>query len=741
MNNDHPLLPVPGNGPCNDVPAERGPEVSGSAARLATIGIGIVGILATSAGAQEAGSTASADGSNQTGPTAQSNPVTSLPAIEVTGTATSLPHDVPQSVATVSQQEISEQGIASLQDVLRNVPGITINAGEGGAHGDSVNLRGISVPDSFFVDGVRDIGLYQRDTFDNEAVDVLLGPSSVLFGRGSTAGVINQVTKQPTLISAASSSVEIGTAGTERATADLDWAVDDHTAVRLNLMGQSSGVADRDYVLNTRNGIAPSVAFGMDSPSTLTLSYLHQDENDIPDYGIPFIDGAPAPVNRSNYYGLLNYDRTKSTVDIGTARFEHKFNDHVSLISSLRYGHYDFAYLLSAPHLDDDYTLPPPPGTPLSDIVIYRDQPSSAGTESELINHTDLTTKFETAGISHVLITGIEVSREVSDITRYLDGIDIIPPTPLLDPNPIYSPPTPLAAAELPDSYGTDASFSAMDRIRLSLQLDLDAGLRWDRFNSHFSDEISGTSYSRDDTELSPRAALVYKPEGWQSYYASYGESYNPAIEYLTLAPSNESLSPEKDYTTEVGTKLDVLNGSLTLSGALFDTLLANARLADPDDPTVQQMPFDQRVLGLEVGASGYLANQLEIQAAYTHLDDRIVETTDPLSAGRRVPNIPTDSLNLWTTWEPGHSWKFSAGAIFMSQRFADTYNTASVPSYIVLNGMVAYQVNQHLDFQLNLNNITDRLYFNGVYYSAVDENHAVPGPGRTLLLTARVRY
>jgi catecholate siderophore receptor len=280
-----------------------------------------------------------------------------------------------------------------------------------------------------------------------------------------------------------------------------------------------------------------------------------------------------------------------------------------------------------------------------------------------------------------------------------------------------------------------------MDRMRLSAQWDLDAGLRWDRFNSYYSEETTGSAYSRNDTELSPRAALVFKPYAWQSYYASYGSSYNPAIEYLTLAPSSESLSPEKDYTTEVGTKLDFLNHALTVTGALFDTLLANARLADPDDPTVQQLPFDQRVLGLEVGASGYITDQFEVLTAYTHLDDRISASTDPLAVGKRTPNIPNDSLSLWLTWEPGHTWKVGGGAIYMGQRYADTYNTAGVPSYVVLNGMVSYRVNQHFDLQLNLNNITDKLYYNGIYYTEVDENHAVPGPGRTLLLTARVHF
>ncbi len=712
----------------------------GPAARLAAVSAAVAGILAGGARAQDAAPAGGTDGRRAT-PPPQADAVTSMPAIEVTGTATSLPHDIPQSVETVSQQEITEQGISSLQDVLRNVPGITINAGEGGAHGDSVNLRGLSVPDSFFLDGLRDIGLYQRDTFDDEAVEALLGPSSVLFGRGSTAGVINQVTKQPMLAPMEAASLEVGTAQTVRATADLNWVIGDHAAGRLNLMDERSGVADRDDVLNTRNGFAPTLAFGINTPTTLTLGYLHQYEDDVPDYGIPFIDGAPAPVNRRNYYGLINYDRTKNTVDIATARVEHKFNDHVSLSNSLRYGRYAFEYLLSAPHLDDDFTEPPAPGTPLSDILVYRDQPSSAGTEDELIDRADLTVRFEAGGVSHTLITGFELSREDSDVTLYANGIDDIPPTPLLDPNPYYSPPTPLDAVLMPHTSGSDASFEAMDRVRLGPQWDLDAGLRWDRFNSHFSEAVSGSAYARNDTELSPRAALVFKPVAWQSYYLSYGDSYNPAIEYLTLAPSSESLSPEKDHTTEVGAKIDLAHGSLALTGALFDTRLDNARLADPDDPTVQQLPFNQRVLGIELGLSGYVTKNLEIHAAYTHLDDRVTSSTDPVAEGKRVPNIPNDSMSLWATWEPGHAWKIGGGTAFTSHRFADTSDTAGVPAYVVFSAMASWSVNEHLELQVNLNNITDKLYYNGIYYTEVDENHAVPGPGRTLLLTAKVRY
>ena len=204
---------------------------------------------------------------------------------------------------TIDKKELAEQHLSLLQDALRNVPGVTLNSGEGGAHGDSVNLRGLSIPDSFFLDGVRDIGQYQRDTFNSEGVSVLLGPASAVFGRGSTSGVINSISKQPELTPLAALSVSAGQADYQRETGDFNLPLSDTAAARLTVMDQRNGVVQRDQVLYRRYGVAPTLAFGIDTPTRLTLSYFKEEENNLPDYGIPFIDGAPAQVNRSNYYG------------------------------------------------------------------------------------------------------------------------------------------------------------------------------------------------------------------------------------------------------------------------------------------------------------------------------------------------------------------------------------------------------------------------------------------------------
>jgi catecholate siderophore receptor len=235
--------------------------------------------------------------------------------------------------------------------------------------------------------------------------------------------------------------------------------------------------------------------------------------------------------------------------------------------------------------------------------------------------------------------------------------------------------------------------------------------------------------------------AAIFKPDDAQSYYLSYGTSYNPVIEYLIVAPSDQSLAPEKNSTVELGAKIKVLDGAATITGALFDTLVSNARISDPDDPTVQQAPFDQEVKGVELGMNGYLTRIWELTANYTHLDDRITATTDPLSLGKLAPNTPHDAFNLWTILEPTAAWSLGAGATAVSHRYADTENTAGVPSYVVFNAMTSYQLNDHFKLQLNLNNVTDKLYFTSIYYTGVAENHALPSAGRSLIAIASYRF
>ena len=205
--------------------------------------------------------------------------------------------DTPQTVNVIPTEVIKEQGVTNLQDALKNVPGITLNAGEGGTHGDLVNLRGFSAGDDYFIDGLRDTGIYNRDVFDVQSIEVYKGPASTLFGRGTTGGVINQVSKSAQLYPVDDFTLSGGNNSEIRGTGDVNYVLGDTSAVRVNVMGQRNNVVGRPFARTQKWGIAPTYSYGIGTDTVFSLKYLHQQEDDIPDYGIPFLFGAPAPVS------------------------------------------------------------------------------------------------------------------------------------------------------------------------------------------------------------------------------------------------------------------------------------------------------------------------------------------------------------------------------------------------------------------------------------------------------------
>lgn len=318
--------------------------------------------------------------------------------------------NTPQSITIVPQKLVEEQAGTTLRDALRNVPGITVAAGEsGGAQGDVFTLRGFNARNDMFIDGVRDSGSYFRDSFNFDSVEVLKGPSSTFFGRGSTGGIINQVSKVPRLDPSYNGIFSGGAGPLFRGTIDVNQPIPQvlpNAALRINLMAHRDDVVGRDKIELRRLGFAPSIAFGLGTPTQITLSYLLQHEDNIPDYGFPYINGAPLRVDRSTFYGLTKEDHEKTLVNIGTLRLDHRFNDIFNLRNTLRYSHVD---------RDSAVTNP----TAVLPNTLNRSRPQRDTQESILSNQTDLTAKFDTYGFKHTATTGLEVSRETFDLVRW----------------------------------------------------------------------------------------------------------------------------------------------------------------------------------------------------------------------------------------------------------------------------------------------------------------------------------
>jgi outer membrane receptor for monomeric catechols len=262
--------------------------------------------------------------------------------------------DTPKSVTVIPAEVLQDSGSVSLTEALRTVPGIAFGAGEGGNPvGDRPFIRGYDAQASTFLDGLRDIGAQSRDMFNVESVEVVKGPSGAYEGRGSAGGAINLVSKAPKLETFTEGTVSVGNAAYKRATADGNYQIGEHAAFRLNAMFHDAGVPGRDVTSFSRWGVAPSIAFGLGTPTRATLSTYHLQSNDTPDTGIPYNngtfnrrtdgrpqlfgpgDGAPVGVDRSTYYGLSR-DFRRDQVDMGTLVLEHDFSNALKLRNTTR---------------------------------------------------------------------------------------------------------------------------------------------------------------------------------------------------------------------------------------------------------------------------------------------------------------------------------------------------------------------------------------------------------------------
>ncbi|MBB5019220.1 catecholate siderophore receptor [Chitinivorax tropicus] len=646
--------------------------------------------------------------------------------------------DIPQSETTITQRLIADQGDATLKDAMRNVPGLTFNAGEGGRTGDNITIRGFAAGTDIYLDGVRDIGQYNRDLFNTDRVDALFGPSSMLFGRGSTGGLVNQVSKQPFAGKRTEVSGTIGSNRYQRATVDSNLMVGETAAMRLNAMIQKAD-GDRDGTEQNRWGVAPSLRLGIGEPTELTLSYYHLTEDNIPDYGVPYFQGKPIDVPQNRFYGLPDWDYEKNKADIGTAIVQHKLSSNVTLRNTLRYGKYHRDVWPTAPRLDITST-----GGVLADkTTIIRNRPGREGTEKIFSNQFDLMGEFRTGDIKHQILAGLDYTGEKSKTYRWSHK-DGAPTTTLGNPDPHPAMQTPV---RLP---GSDVNFDsnvvgiyAQDMVALTYQWKVLAGLRWDRFKGDYTtrnfnaktNSWSSTDTARTDRIASYRTGVIYQPDGQQSYYATLGTSFNPSGEAYALDPRGTNTPPEKNRNLEIGTKLDLLDGDLSLRAAAFRITKTHERNTDPLKQDVYLLSGKRHTDGIDFGIAGRLTEKLEAFGNVTLMKSKIDSHIDSNSQGKEAANTPRYTIGGWTTYALGMGWKVGGGFDAKGKRYTGVTNTTELPAYVRWDAMVAYDKRDY-SIQLNATNLLDKKYYEGLY-----AGHTVTGPGRGVQLTGSYRF
>ena len=687
--------------------------------------------------------------------------------------------DTPQSITAITQATIHEEGATTLRDTLRNAPGISLAAGEGGSQGDNLTLRGFSARNDIFLDGMRDFGSYYRDSFNYREVEVLEGPSSVTFGRGSTGGVINQESKAPTDRPSVLVEGDFGTDITRRFTADINEPVKGlgtGAAVRLNLMGNASNVAARDVTENRRFGVAPSLALGMGTGNRLNAGYFHFQEDDIPDYGIPWYFNTASPVPRHNYYGFRDGNYLRTGVDMVTLKLEHDISDWAILRNRTRFANNHRDARITEPQLNNATTGSITPTTPLSEVVVNRNQIATRSNEGLLWDQLDLTAHATTFGIRHVAVIGAEGGRETSDPVRptynYLNPagqtINTVPTTSLLAPDTAQ--PFSGNAAPASNVHLTSTSYAlyALDTLQFGRYWELIGGARFDRF---LSDEksivyptpkmtVAGgpivqgaptiTFPSRLDRKPSWRAAAVFKPTTFGSIYFDYGTSFNPSAESLSLTvgpagTGTANLAPEFNRSYEVGTKWDLNNARFSVRADLFRTTKDNAREASPANSLVYVLAGTQRVVGAELVLNGRISNRWQVLSSYTHMHSEVVNSQFyPLSIGYRLANVPNNLFNVWTTYQPTHRLTVGGGGNYVDSRNASstvpldptTHLVKQVPGYVVLNAMSRYSLTDNLALQVNVFNLANRNYIDEIHPA-----HIVPGAGTSGLFGLNFRF
>lgn len=634
--------------------------------------------------------------------------------------------DTPQTITVVSPKVIQEQQALSLRQVLSNVSGITFNAGEGGGgSGDSINIRGFSANSNIQIDGLRDSAQTSRtDTFNVEQVEVIKGPNSVFGGAGTTGGSINIISKQPQDQAFTRLGGSIGTDNYYRLTLDTNQpleGVGDNSAVRLNLMGHQNDVAGREEIDRERWGIAPSLRLGFNESTSLTLSAFHQVDDNLPDYGVPALDGKRlSGVDRDAYFGWKNLDKEKLEQSAFTANFEHDFNDNLRLQNLTRYSRTDRDTIVSASHVNTG-------GVPAGRYRPAGPQAYGRDAITEMwINQTNLISNFQLAGMRHDLVTGVEISRETLDLKTYNHGLgtSLYPGNgyDLGNPPGHWSGPVNKTTSGYTETKLTDKALYLFDSIALHEQWDLNLGLRYDkiegRANGYTGTHVQTYSLSSTDEKLSARTGLVYKPTENGRFYVAWGNSFNPSAENLAsngggLSAATENLAPEKNETWELGTKWELLDKRVELDAALFRVEKTNARETMSDGST--QLAGKQRVQGFELGVTGRVTELWDVFANYTFLDSETLDAANTPAGndrkGQALGNTPPHSFNLWTTYELPAGWSVGYGARYASKRNVTSSTTAKLDAFWVHNAMVGYQVNDDLELQLNVNNLFNKDY------------------------------
>jgi len=629
--------------------------------------------------------------------------------------------EIPQAMTVITGDLMRDQAMTGVGEALRFVPGVTVAQGEG--HRDAPVLRGNTTTADFFVDGVRDDLQYFRDVYNTDRIEVLKGPSGLVFGRGTGGGVINRVSKQADGERTRAVTLGIGSFGYARASGDIGGALTDGVDARINALYEQAD-SYRESVSSERYGIAPSAAFALGAKTSLRLSAEHFVDERVTDRGVPSINGRPYEASEKAFYGNPDLSPSDVTVNSLTAVLEHEFSDALKLRTTVLYGDYDKFYqnVFAASAVSA--------ANGAVQLAAY----NSLTTRENLIGQTDLIWEGEFAGLEHTLLLGVEAGLQESENLR-IEGQ--FPASGGLERLTVSVADRGQTASAVFGRVSRDnlndlnlLAVYAQNQVKLTDQFQVIAGVRFDRFDFEFDNRM-GADAARTDEFVSPRLGLVYEPIGELAFYASWAESYLPQSgeQFGNLTPTLADFEPEEFENTEVGVKWQP-SQELLLTAAMFRLDRTNT-LAPGPAAGVSVLTGAQRSEGLELSLQGEVLDGWDVAAAYAWQSAEITKTTSAAPAGRDAPLVPEQSASIWNKVRTTDRLDLGLGLVWQDDRFATISNAVVLPAFTRLDAAAYYQLTDDLSLQLNVENLTGELY---AVSSHNDNNITLSAP-----LTAKV--
>jgi catecholate siderophore receptor len=644
--------------------------------------------------------------------------------VTATKTDTAL-KDVPQSITVITRDAIQDQGMRSMGDAVRYVPGMNMAQGEGNR--DQLTIRGQNTTADFFVDGVRDDVQYFRDFYNVERVEALKGPNAMIFGRGGGGGVVNRVEKSAGWNPVRDVTLTGGAFDTRRAEVDIGQGVNDTAALRLNAMYEDSG-SYRDHVGLERYGINPTLTLLAGDRTTLKIGFEHFHDERTADRGVPSFQNRPFDADPGTFFGDPDQSVSDATNNVLNALVEHAFDGGLLLRNRTRYGEYDKFY-------QNIYASGPVAGGNVP-LGAY----NNATQRDNFFNQTDLVFDLETGPIKHKLLGGIELGRQETTNLRQsgtFTGTNLVPAS---SPT-VFGIPVTFATSPTDADNTTRTEVFAVylqDQVQLSKHWEVLAGVRFDRFSVDFDNHHPGPDFSREDDLVSPRLGVVFKPWDPLSAYASYSVSYLPSSgdQFGSLNVTSATLEPEEFTNYEVGVKWDV-NPDLSLTTAVFQLDRTNTSAPDPNNPAVTVQTGEQRSRGFELGLNGAVTDRWDVMLAYTYQDAKIVSTTSAAPAGREVAGVPMHTASLWNKYRFSDAWGAGLGVIYQGDMYAAIDNTTVVPEFARVDAAVFWTINKTFRAQLNVVNVLDEEH----YVSAHNNNNITPGTPRGAFVSVTASF